>query len=701
MKNKTVLQFSFILVALIFQMLKTNALEISNTPGGIIMQSNEMIDHLITGNDLIVDYDNLDPENIDFPESAITFSSEISSKGPLDYYERLFYTCKVWGFVKYFHSETANCSINLDSILIQKLPSIQAATSNAVFNQILLDLINSPGETALPAIPLPVIPDSLMYNLNLGWIQNTVFSQQVKNALDTIRVRFRPRPHCLVGEAFVNGNPTFDTDILYNNTAGIYPDEAFRVLALFRYWNILNYFYPYKNIIDQDWDVTLSEVLPLFVDAQTAVDYNKAIMIIAKRINDSHAFTMGGVTNSIIGSYYPRFSIGFFENETVITKVDPSVAGIKAGDIIRYIDGIEISTLRDSIGTYTHGSNNLAVSSNVHDDILLGPYGIFDITVENETGIHQYTLQRNWSYTGYNNFLQNTGPVWYDTTLNQTCNFGYVDMGRLTTAQVGDMMSDLWNTNAIIFDIRNYPQGTLWDLVNYLFVQPIQIASFTIPDHYYPGVLFWLDEFIGSYNTEVYQGKLIILFDIRTLSQAEYTCMGLEQHPGSIKIGSQTMAADGNVSLIYLPGSITSYFTGLGTFYPDYTPTQRVGIIPDIEIWPTIEGIRQGKDEVLEYALNCDLVGIEKMNYSNENLNIYPNPFVNSTCLEYSLSHNSNVKLEIYDIRGKVISLLLDEIQPAGKYSVEISGSALPAGMYYCRLITGNRVITKKFIKNN
>jgi C-terminal processing protease CtpA/Prc len=38
-------------------------------------------------------------------------------------------------------------------------------------------------------------------------------------------------------------------------------------------------------------------------------------------------------------------------------------------------------------------------------------------------------------------------------------------------------------------------------------------------------------------------------------------------------------------------------------FYPDKRPTQRIGIIPDIEVKPTIAGIREGRDEVLEEAL--------------------------------------------------------------------------------------------------
>ena len=43
--------------------------------------------------------------------------------------------------------------------------------------------------------------------------------------------------------------------------------------------------------------------------------------------------------------------------------------------------------------------------------------------------------------------------------------------------------------------------------------------------------------------------------------------------------------------------------SGLGVFYPDKKPTQRIGIIPDVEVRPTIAGIRAGRDEVLEAAL--------------------------------------------------------------------------------------------------
>ena len=43
--------------------------------------------------------------------------------------------------------------------------------------------------------------------------------------------------------------------------------------------------------------------------------------------------------------------------------------------------------------------------------------------------------------------------------------------------------------------------------------------------------------------------------------------------------------------------------SGIGVFYPDMTPTQRIGIVPDIEVKQTIAGIRAGRDELLEAAI--------------------------------------------------------------------------------------------------
>ena len=100
-----------------------------------------------------------------------------------------------------------------------------------------------------------------------------------------------------------------------------------------------------------------------------------------------------------------------------------------------------------------------------------------------------------------------------------------------------------------------------------------------------------------------YERKVVILIDEVTQSSAEYHSMAFRTAPGAIVVGSTTAGADGDVSSIPLPGGLRTMISGKGVFYPDKRPTQRVGIIPDVEVKPTIAGIRAGRDEVLEEAI--------------------------------------------------------------------------------------------------
>jgi C-terminal processing protease CtpA/Prc len=99
----------------------------------------------------------------------------------------------------------------------------------------------------------------------------------------------------------------------------------------------------------------------------------------------------------------------------------------------------------------------------------------------------------------------------------------------------------------------------------------------------------------------------VVLVDETSQSQAEYTTMAFRAAPRTVVIGSTTAGADGNVSQIPLPGGYSTMISGLGVFYPDKRPTQRVGIVPDREVKPTIAGVKAGRDEVLEAALRAIL----------------------------------------------------------------------------------------------
>jgi C-terminal processing protease CtpA/Prc len=100
-----------------------------------------------------------------------------------------------------------------------------------------------------------------------------------------------------------------------------------------------------------------------------------------------------------------------------------------------------------------------------------------------------------------------------------------------------------------------------------------------------------------------YRGRVVVLVNELSQSQAEYTAMSFRAGRDVTVVGSTTAAADGNVSRILLPGGLRTMISGIGVHYPNGGETQRIGIEPDVLVRPTIEGIRAGRDELMERAV--------------------------------------------------------------------------------------------------
>jgi len=472
-----------------------------------------------------------------------------------NYYDHLYYACKVWGFLKYFHPQVSTGQHeNWDDVIATACMDLQNIETDSAFTNVLLTMLNSAGEIDTATTPPPEVADSLSYNLDLDWMHDSMLPDSVRARLDSVFVNFRPHEIYWVEEAFENGNPTFEKDKRFYYWGGRqYPKLEQRFLALCRYWNIINYFYPYKDIMDQQWDSTLVEFIPKFIQATDALDYNRTMLELANRLNDTHAGTYSAVINEdIIGFYYPPLVLDFVEGETVIARVLGSDEPAP-GDVLEEMNGKSVPALRDSLRAYIAASTPAAMDREINKRLLRGQYGATTLVVEHDGGMKDITLDRNIYITDYREMLKEGAKKYFKIETEGRA-FGYVNMGELEVEDIASMFVEFWDCPAIIFDIRNYPNGTLWYLISYLFDAPIHIASFTHPDIQFPGTLAWMDAIIGMGNfSKTYQGYVVLLFDKDTQSQAEYTCMGIEQHPKAIKIGSQTSGADGNVSRIYLP----------------------------------------------------------------------------------------------------------------------------------------------------
>jgi C-terminal processing protease CtpA/Prc len=624
---------------------------------------------------------------ISFIFCLLIISTQFSfSQVPDNINGRLWRLCKVWGFAKYYHEN--NCTVNWNSVLLKAIDSTLVSTSNASFNAAIMELLAAAGPIPHDTSHLIVYADTNFY-AHFDWINDNQFNQEVRNTLDSIVVNFRPKENCFVkyndhSDPNFNGFLDFREDYL-NIPSFSYSKESCRLLTFFYYWNIINYFHADRDLMDQDWDSTLYQFIPLFQKIQTDVDFHVLLYHLATFMNDSHGFTYSQLIYDYFGLYFPYLKVRYIENQTVVTKVGAGITDISPGDIIKKIDGIDIAYYRDSLYDYALGSNESSRQLDLHNFFLRGPINSsIDLELENSAGAtFASSVIRNaysnnyftWSYT-------DTNAVWKITT----CGYGYVDMGKFTTNQIPSMYAALKNTPAIIFDLRNYPNGTLWGLIPYFYSSPQTWALLTDPDLTFPGWYYWYDNQYdaGTFsNMNPYKGKVIILCNAETLSQAEYTVMGLQQHTNSFTIGSQTSGADGNISYIELPGGLTTVWTSLGIYYPDTTTAQRVGVRIDSVVIPTIEDIRLGRDIELMTAFDC-LTNTVNVTDENPAFSIYPNPADNIFYLKWTANVSRDINIAAFNTIGQQI--FHRTIHGSGISQIPINVSSWTQGFYYITL---------------
>ena len=185
---------------------------------------------------------------------------------------------------------------------------------------------------------------------------------------------------------------------------------------------------------------------------------------------------------------------------------------------------------------------------------------------------------------------------------------GYVTLASIQAEDIPKIREEFMDTRGIIIDIRNYPSTFVpFSLGSYFVSSTTPFVKFTHGNIDNPGEFYFAKTLKIPSKGKTYKGKLIVLVNELSQSQAEYTAMAFRAGDNTTIIGSTTAGADGNVSTIMLPGGLRTMISGIGVYYPNGDETQRTGIIPDIEVRPTIEGIRENRDELLEKAIEIIL----------------------------------------------------------------------------------------------
>jgi C-terminal processing protease CtpA/Prc len=344
------------------------------------------------------------------------------------------------------------------------------------------------------------------------------------------------------------------------------------------------------------------------------VTYQQELMKFIAKIHDTHANLWSSLAvRPPIGNCVLPVVVRFVEGSAVVSQdVSPAVgpaSGLMPGDVIRQLDGVAVDDLVAQWTPIYADSNKAARLRDISHYVVRGSCGPAALVVQRG----DQTLNLSPSRVPSNMVDPSAGSTHDrpgDTFQMLGNGVAYLKLSSVQAAKSATYVQSAAGTKGLIIDIRNYPsEFVVFSLGDLLVSAPTDFVRFTLGDVANPGAFHWSPPLGLTPQQPHYAGKVVILVDEITQSQAEYTTMAFRTAPGAIVIGSTTAGADGNVSTVPLPGNLSSYISGIGVFYPDNRPTQRVGIIPDILVQPTIEGIRAGRDELLEEAIRQVTVG--------------------------------------------------------------------------------------------
>jgi hypothetical protein len=400
---------------------------------------------------------------------------------------------QVWGFVKYYHPAVAKGDVNMDAELFRVMPKVLKATDSNGLSQALEQWLNNLGNVPVCNNCQPKFDRDVMQKPDYGDIFNPgVLNSSLIARLQNILNNRRTNDHYYIGMVDNVGNPVFKNEVPYNGM--LYPDAGYRLLSLYRYWNMIKYFFPYKHLIGRNWNDVLKEYIPRFAGAADKTDYTLTTLALIAEIHDTHANIWSA--NEVLSDYKGRqafpFQAKFIENKLVVTGYYADTLGVKQklkkGDVINKIDGIGIEQLIKKHLPITPASN---YETQLRD--LPGAYLLrtakkvvpLEITRDGKTlNISMSTIERrslNISID-YNPAPKEPGYKLIDGDI------GYVFPAKYFDKDLPEIKRMFANTKGIIIDMRCYPSEFMpFTFVPYVKTGNAPFVKFTTGSIQNPG----------------------------------------------------------------------------------------------------------------------------------------------------------------------------------------------------------------------
>lgn len=368
--------------------------------------------------------------------------------------------------------------------------------------------------------------------------------------------------------------------------------------GVIRYWNELQFFYPYFEYNICDWEKELPMCLERVLKSRDFPEYKQGLLLLMSKTADGHAFLSDQSHNSRM----PKFNTYPMDGKWIVSSVLDDSMGVGLSDEVVKMNGKNFAKLMRDNRPYFSLANPETTDIRLFSRYLKTyPDSVATFTFK-DTNRHKYTRELPLEeYSGWKWVVSDDRIVHYDDGIV------YLNANIITEAELQEAMPSLIEAKGIILDLRYYPSIS-YELLTHLLSEPDSLSNIIIKRYMRPqeelprlneGQLTWS---LRPAEPHI-KAKVIALSSRNSQSYCESYLANLQHNKLATIVGQPTAGANGNVIVSPLPGDIKVYWTGMLVRNPDNSRFFGVGIIPDVIVNKTMDDIRHGRDPEREKAL--------------------------------------------------------------------------------------------------
>ena len=400
-----------------------------------------------------------------------------------------------------------------------------------------------------------------------------------------------------------------------------YPTMGVRLLAGFRLWSAMRARHANRDLYDDDLDAVFLRVLPKLESARNEQQYAAAIGDLASALDDAAGVLRGPSVQTWLGTSSAPFRLRYVEGRALVTDLvrdsTTTALGLTVGTEITAADGFPLPAWMSEHRRIGAVSNEWTRNREQMRVLPLGPEGPALFKVRDTAGKDRsITIPRRASY---NALLQRSQRPDASAARKLEGNVGYIDVERVDESAIDSAYNALKGTRAILIDLRTdtINIATANRLLSHLasqsrYVRARELSRYSTtpcaevslrqvaarcPDERVQRI-----DWATGDSAAYYRGRVVLLIDERTQGAAERLALALESATTVSYIGSPSAGAASPPVTLQLPGALTVGIPVVEIRRADGGQVQRVGITPTVDVRPTVKGIRNHQDEVIERA---------------------------------------------------------------------------------------------------